>query len=211
MNHLFFKQNFYRFVVTWITLVSCVPTTQVNGTTRVDIPPQPAPVASLAVSTQKPKATESITTVSGDYQVYLPTVAVEGLYFSSISSNDGTIPVYDKFELTFSLENSLASQPDFPYDSSPPPGLPGQTGVTVDALFLPPGQVDWNKAQVQPAFRYQSFQRIASGNAEGLYPVGALTWMIRFSPQIIGDWKFKLRASRCINLRIGRISLSELD
>ncbi len=210
MKRLFQKHYIYRLIVTWITLVSCVPATSVSGTSRGDIPLQQAPIASLAVSTQTSKATEPIASAPGDYQVYLPTVAVEGLHFDSISSNVETIPVYDKIELTFSLNNSLASRPDFPYDPSPPPGLPGRTGVTVDALFLPPGQVDWNKAQVQPGFRYQPFQRIISDDAEGLYPIGELTWMARFSPQIIGDWKFKLRAQRFINLLIGGSSLSEL-
>jgi len=194
MNRLFHKRNFYRFIVTWITLVSCVPATSVPGTTRVDIPNQQAPTPSLAVATQTSEVVEPVTSVPGDYQVNPATEAAKGLHFDSILSNDGTIPVYDKFELTFSLGDSLASRPDFPYDPSPPPGLPGRIGVTVDALFLPPGQVDWNKAQVQPAFRYQPFQLFVSNDAEGLYPVGNLTWMARFSPQIIGEWKFKLRA-----------------
>jgi hypothetical protein len=195
MNRFYSKHYFYRLLVIWIALVSCVPSTQAAGTSQPVLAPEQTPAPSIPTASHPSQSTEPYPPVPGAFQVFLPTVVARNqLHFSNIGATHETIPIYEKFELTFYLDGSLASQPDFPFDPSPPPGLQGQTGVTVDALFLPPGENDWNKAKVQPAFRYQSFQRFVSGEAEGLSPVGDLTWMARFSPQIIGEWKYKLRA-----------------
>ena len=92
------------------------------------------------------------------------------------------------------MVGSNATRPDFPYDPAPPPGLAGRTGITVEAHFLPPGGTNWNQAVIQPAFRYQAFTRILQPEADSLYPAGQPTWMVRFAPQVVGLWKYKLRA-----------------
>jgi hypothetical protein len=104
------------------------------------------------------------------------------------------LPLYHKFEVTFAVDGTSATNPDFPYDPNPPPGLPGRIGMTVEGLFLPPGASDWNQALVQPAFPYQGFERITSGEAEGLYPTGQPVWKLRFAPTLTGAWQFKIRA-----------------
>lgn len=188
-------------------LVIALPPLQSSGTLLLENLIQPAQIA--PATTQRLASSKPLTPLTsgpGDYSVYLPMIAavsaINLINFGPVGANRQSLPVYEKLELTFSFDGSSASQPDFPYDPSPPPGLPGRTGVTVNALFLPPGQTDWNQALVQPAFRYQPYERQVSGNVEGLYPDGSQTWMVRFVPQIIGTWKYKLRLQEALTCPI---------
>jgi hypothetical protein len=58
--------------------------------------------------------------------------------------SNGQTPKYEKFEITFQLETTGGGNPQFPYDPNPPHGIdltyPKHQGISVDALFLPPGQ-----------------------------------------------------------------------
>lgn len=92
----------------------------------------------------------------------------------------GKVPQYAKFEITFQVENPVAGNFQLPYDPNLPPGLdptyPKHQGISVDALFLPPGQAHWNQAYQQPAFFYQHFdQQIKKDqNGAGLMKGGAV-------------------------------------
>ncbi len=71
----------------------------------------------------------------------------------------------------------------FPIDgerySSPPSGidssLPEYDGISVDGLFLMPGETNWNNAILQPAFHYRAYQEEVRRSWDGqdhdwLYP-----------------------------------------
>ena len=62
----------------------------------------------------------------------------------------GSVARYDKLEITFNV-STVATNYYWPYDTVPNPGVPAGVGVSVDGLFLPPGQSDWSNAIVQPA------------------------------------------------------------
>ena len=102
---------------------------------------------------------------------YVPSVSAQtGLSISNISDNKSSypnsqIPKYEKFEITFQIQNTVAQNLNFAYEpnTSPYPGsenYPFDQGVTVDAEFLPPGQSDWTRAYTQPAFYYQDLLRL---------------------------------------------------
>ncbi len=104
------------------------------------------------------------------------------------------VSIYDRVELAFNVLGSPATRPDFPYDPKPPPGLQGRVGITVEGLFLPPGESDWGRAIVQPAFRYQAYETyIDDSGVEALYPVGEPDWRVRFAPTAPGRWQVRLR------------------
>ena len=88
----------------------------------------------------------------------------------------------------------MASLPQLPYDAAPPPGLAGRVGITVEGLFLPPGQDNWALAQRQPGFLYQDYEREQVDGREWLYPRGEPVWTVRFAPTESGEWRYRVRA-----------------
>jgi hypothetical protein len=147
-------------------------------------------------------------------QIFIPSVSsssVSSKSTMSISSlNDSrsgypgsTIPQYSKFEITFQIQNTVAQNFQFPYDPTPPNGInpayPEYNGISVDAFFLPPGVSDWGKAYHQPAFYYQYFddqtkQSWDGNQKEWIYPTGNFAWKVRFTPDTIGTWQYRINA-----------------
>ena len=138
------------------------------------------------------------------------TFAQSSLGIASISHNaasypNSQIPAYEKFEITFNVQNMAAINPQLPYDPNPPAGIDPSInekhrGISVDALFLPPGETDWNKAYQQPAFYYQPMTDAVktnwmNGQNRGWFlPTGQPVWKVRFAPNQAGTWKYKLKA-----------------
>lgn len=130
----------------------------------------------------------------------LAVASASNLAISGLSASAATVPLYDKFELTFNVDNTVATNLQFPYDPAPPPGLPGRIGVTVEGLFLPPGETDWQRALRQPGFLYQPYERRLINNTEWLHPNGPPVWKVRFAPKTQGAWQYRVRvqdASLC--------------
>lgn len=128
-----------------------------------------------------------------------------GVQISAISDNradfpSSAIPKYEKLEISFDVRNLAAKNVYMPYDGRAIAGLAPRVGVTVDGLFLEPGNSDWNKAVVQPAFWYQPMT--ADAVSGFTYPKGNARWKIRFAPTRTGTYKYKIRvqdASVCDN------------
>jgi len=128
---------------------------------------------------------------------------------SSISDNRSSytgsqIPRYNKFEITFQVQGTVAQNFHFPYDPSPPNGVdpanPNYKGISVDGLFLPPNETDWNKAYRQPAFYFKGYDEATKVSWDGTnhqwkYPTGNNSWKIRFSPNTTGTWKYKINVT----------------
>jgi len=163
------------------------------------IPPLVFALGALLVVFSQPQAEE--------YNfVYLPLVIAngavpsDGLVVTAISDNrvdyvNYQIPKFEKFEITFQIENSVAQNFQFPYDPSPPPGIdlnnPNYQGISVNAIFTPD---NWQTTYSQPAFYYQEFLDEQYGNQEWYYPSQNFSWKVRFSPNQTGTWQFKLTA-----------------
>lgn len=103
---------------------------------------------------------------------------------------DSQVPRYEKLEVTFQVE-TVAENPDLPYDATPPPGIGAGIGITVNALFTPD---NWQTIYTQPAFYYQDFAHEVKSGKEWIYPTGNFSWKVRFAPDQTGSWQFKLMA-----------------
>jgi hypothetical protein len=119
--------------------------------------------------------------------------AYSGLKISGVTDNrssypHGRIPKYDKFEITFTVDGSMAENFQLPYDASPPPGVKPEVGISVDAVFTDPG----GEMHIQPAFYYQEFEDQVKSGREWFYPTGDFYWKVRFAPHQTGTWKYRL-------------------
>lgn len=122
-------------------------------------------------------------------------IAITNVSDNSTLYAGGSVPKFDKLEITFSIANSVADNFQLPYDSNPPANL-GVSGITVDASFLPPGESNWDNAISQPAFYYQDFLQETRNNntRDWLYPTSTFSWKVRYAPQQIGEWQYRLTA-----------------
>ena len=149
----------------------------------------------------------TITWAEEDHNIFLPLIMISGesalpseLRITGITDNrseytDGQIPTFEKFEITFQVENTVAGNMQFPYDPSPPPGIDplnsNYQGITVNAVFSPD---NWQTTYTQPAFYYQEFQNQSLGNKNWYYPTENFAWKVRFAPDQPGSWQYKLTA-----------------
>jgi hypothetical protein len=124
------------------------------------------------------------------------------LGISSITDNrasyvNSQIPRYDKFEITFQVNQVTATNLQFPYLSAAEANQYlsqfVNQGISVQASFLPPGQTNWALAYNQPAFYYQDFQT-STTNATYQYPLDSYSWKVRFAPNQVGEWRYKVSA-----------------
>lgn len=106
--------------------------------------------------------------------------------------------VFEKFEASFSISGTTATDFQKPYDASAPAGIVNN-GISVDAQFLPPGQTDWNAwAITHPCFYYVPYTlATVSSNQQALPTVGqSATWKVRWSPKSAlqtGIWNWRVR------------------
>mgnify|MGYP005837873939 CR=1 FL=1 len=103
------------------------------------------------------------------------------------------IAKYAKYEIAFDIA-TVATNPYFPYDPSPPAGVEPGSGISVDMFLLPPGESSWDNAIAAPCFYYQPVEELGSGSSVALLPVGDPEWRARFTPDRVGDWHYTLRA-----------------
>ncbi len=159
------------------------------GCARARVPTAtPAPIS--PVTTQVLQPTSLPQTPEG-----APSPAAPGPAFTPLTLSTPAVAVYDPVEIAFGIAGSAATRPDFPYDPSPPPGLDGRVGITVEGQFLPPGESNWARAISQPAFRYQAYDRLEDATGvEALFPVGEPGWRLRFAPTREGRWQARVRA-----------------
>lgn len=113
------------------------------------------------------------------------------LRVSNITESASSVERWEVLEVTFTIENSAATHPQFPYDPAPPPGLEWVDGITVDALFT---MDNWQTVYRRPAFLNQRYQRALKNGQEWLYPMGSPVWTVRFAPPKVGAWKYRLEA-----------------
>jgi hypothetical protein len=114
------------------------------------------------------------------------------LQIVNVRPNANSVGRYEKFELTFDIVDTVATNLDFPYDPDPPPGVPAGVGITVDGLFSPD---NWATVYTQPAFLYQDYTYTLRNNWDHLYPAGNRVWKIRFAPPTAGTWRYRIRAT----------------
>jgi PKD domain/Carbohydrate binding domain len=111
------------------------------------------------------------------------------LRISNMAESVSSVARWDMLAVTFTLDNSAATDPQFPYDPAPPPGLEWVDGVSVEAAFTPD---NWQTIYRRPAFLDQRYDRALKNNEEWMYPRGVPIWTVRFAPPTIGTWKYRI-------------------
>jgi len=125
----------------------------------------------------------------------LPVNAQMPLSISNISDNrasyiGNTIPKYEKLEISFTINNTVAANLQWPYDLNPPSGVTPSTGISVNAIFTTPSGSTFS----QPAFYYQPYDFQRKNGKDWLYPTGQPTWLVRFAPNQEGNWSYRITA-----------------
>lgn len=107
----------------------------------------------------------------------------------------GAVPQYEKLEITFQIEGSVAQNLQFPFDPSPPPGIdpadPAYQGISVNAIFSPDG---WQTIFAHPGFIYYDYLEDVVDGRDWIYPTGGSAWKVRFAPHVPGRWQYRLVA-----------------
>jgi len=98
---------------------------------------------------------------------------------------------YEKIEISFTITGSSATFPQWPYDPSPPSGVPTGVGLTVNAVFTDPQ----GQQYAQPAFYAEQFIDQTREGRDWHLPTGIFGWRVRFSPNRVGLWFFKIVAT----------------
>ena len=106
------------------------------------------------------------------------------------ASPGGDVGKYKKLEITFQVAGSAATMMQWPYDPAPPNGVPAGVGISVNAVFTDP---DGRQFQ-QPAFYAQDFLDEIRNGRDWHLPTGNYSWKVRFSPNRVGNWSYKLTA-----------------
>ncbi len=162
------------------------------SSTRQITPGQQAPLPSAS---SRPTVTATVPEPETPLPTAVSSPAANAPEIYDVSTNtgeyaDGKIPLFSKFELTFQV-NTVAENLQMPFDANPPPGVVPGMGISVDALFSSDG---WQTVYTQPAFYYQEFDDQVKSGSEWFYPTGRTFWKIRFAPDQVGDWQYKLAA-----------------
>lgn len=121
--------------------------------------------------------------------LYTPATSIA---VSNVSLTPAAPLQWDPLEITFVIQGSAATHPQFPYAPSPAPGLTWVDGISVDGEFT---NNNWTTILRRPAFLYQRYTRALKSNEEWMYPSGEPVWCVRFSPPASGQWKYRLRVA----------------
>lgn len=128
--------------------------------------------------------------------VLSPQAAAQGPITVSVVEPSGTPLLVGRFtRLELSARFATPAKNLYlPYDANPPVNIEPRTGVTVEALFLEPGETDWNRARKQQGFRYQnvSFESADPGD-----------FRVRFAPDIESSepWRYRVRVTDANGVR----------
>ncbi len=129
------------------------------------------------------------------YLIPSPANAQVSMSISNISDNrssytNSMVPKYEKLEISFNINNTVATNFQWPYDPNPPTGVIPGVGISVDALFTSPSGDKYS----QPAFLYQPFDYKVINNRDWIYLSGKPVWKVRFAPNLTGSWQYRLSA-----------------
>ena len=64
-----------------------------------------------------------------------PKTSCSSLSIRGVSQTSPTVPLYNKLEVRFDINGTVAENLQWPYDPDNIPGLTTKTGISVDGLF----------------------------------------------------------------------------
>lgn len=190
---ILFRLNFIIFLFT----IGCQPLLALPTATATTT--ETTTTTETATATTNATATATTTAISTATAI---TAAANTLQISQVTDNradylNSQIPTYEKFEITFQVDNTVAGNFQLPYDPNPPAGIepakyPRHKGISVDAYFLSPGETDWKQAYAQPGFYYRTYEYDVRDSHDWFYPTDSV-WQVRFAPDESGPWQYKIR------------------
>lgn len=130
--------------------------------------------------------------------------SISGPMVSNISIPKNTVNVYEKYEIQFDIE-TVAENPYFRYDETPPPGVTPEIGITVEGIFTSPT----GKILRQPGFFYREMNITGTGSKLHYEETAQSFWKVRFSPIEEGTYSVSLYvqdASGEVTVPIGSFS-----
>ncbi|MBU0618632.1 PKD domain-containing protein [Patescibacteria group bacterium] len=134
-----------------------------------------------------------VTAIDNNHQVATDILNVyrniNGPVISNIQTIANTVNVYEKFEVKFNLQ-TVADYYLFPYDENAPYDRDSKTGITVEGVFTTPS----GQQIIQPGFYLKDVQLDGSWQAGRYRETPVNNWIVRLSPQEVGNWKFSLKA-----------------
>jgi hypothetical protein len=98
-----------------------------------------------------------------------------------------SVPRFGKLEIAFTVDTT-AEFHHWPYDAKPPAGISPGAGITATGVFVDPHGREYS----QPAFYYQQFEDEVRNQRDWHYPTATFTWRVRFSPNRVGHWKYRI-------------------
>lgn len=157
--------------------------------TSTPTPTSTATPTNTPVGTATPTPTGTVT----------PTPTTVTQSFTNITTNlasyPGGVPRYEMVEVTFDAGTNATNR-FLPHMAVPVAGVV-HTGVTVDGEFSQDG---FSTVYRQPAFYGPLMETELSGGAvpvkgglDWIYPAGVEKWRVRFAPNAVGAWQFRLR------------------
>jgi hypothetical protein len=105
--------------------------------------------------------------------------------FINITEANKTVQAYQKFEVTFELPKTYKNPFDF-------------NEIEVSAIFTNPA----GETVEVPGFWYEDF--IVDETSQTVTATGDTKWMIRFTPQIAGNWSYVLQAEDSAGTRLSK-------
>lgn len=97
------------------------------------------------------------------------------------------VPNFGRVEVDFRV-TTVATMPHWPYDATPPNGVPSGEGISADGVFVDPAGREFR----QPAFQFQRFEDAIRDGRDWHYPTTEMVWKVRFTPNRAGSWKYRL-------------------
>jgi len=101
-----------------------------------------------------------------------------------------TLPQFGLLEVQFQVIGSQASNLQWPFDASPPAGVPHGEGISVDAVFTDPD----GRRYSQPAFHAREFVDGVEEGRDWHLPTDRTAWHVRFTPNRPGSWHYTITA-----------------
>jgi len=98
-----------------------------------------------------------------------------------------TVPNFGRVEIDFRVTTE-ATLLHWPYDMTPPPGIPPGEGISATGVFVDPRGREYR----QPAFVYQPYEDAVRDGRDWHHPIGDPVWKVRFTPNQPGAWKYRL-------------------
>ena len=99
---------------------------------------------------------------------------------------------WEPFVVAFDIENTCATELQWPYETDVPPGVEPGLGITVNGEFSDNG---FATTLVQPAFYYRPYVYEERNNKDWLHLQAPARWTIRFAPPRTGVWQFRITAT----------------